>query len=638
MQSRFRTSLGKSDDKTEEEIDLEEPLSFDPYPIDDMTIDPISKAAMSTRPKSTANQTHYPKTVAGRTTYVARPKSIGRYKIIEELGRGAMACVYKAYDPEIDRFLAVKVLREELANDNEYRKGFIHEAKLAGQLAHPGIVTVYDVGVAEDKPYIAMELLDGVPLDELIKKRGRLSVHFSISILVQLTRALHYAHQQGVTHRDIKPGNIICLADNKTVKLTDFGIAQLDDSLAASGKNQEKVLGTPEYMAPEQILGYKLDARSDLYSLGTLVYTIVTGKTPFNADDYGELFRQIVKDKPPTMKIDDVKLPDELQDIVRKLLQKQPEKRYQSASQLMKDIRELLNILETTAKEQSRPGFVSLRLRWTLMMAGLVTVTMLIGLVVVYYQQFLAMRGMATDYGYSTSKLIAFEVAEPVLLNDKTALDAIVSDLKRTQEIELISIRDANDIVLASTADGEVGQTTKRYGHGELIDQRGSATVYSRQQADDQRVFDIDSPITFQDKTIGRVLITISADSLVRSAKVTLGIMIVLMLVTLIAVFSMTLAFARQISAQSKRLALALERMRRGQFNRRLTVDKNDEFGRISIAFNQMAESLEKRFDRTKHRVSGDTEKLLVTRPDGTEAKATDGDESTVVLTKRPHP
>lgn len=623
MQSRFKTTLGKP-------VDL---------PEDDQDRAAGSRNGASRISSSGKNSGAHQSSVqtGGQSVAkpVARPKSIGRYKIIDELGRGAMAYVYKAYDPEIDRFLAVKVLREELANDDDYRKGFIHEAKLAGQLAHPGIVTVYDVGVADDKPYIAMELLDGTPMDELLKKRGRLPVNFVISILVQLTRALHYAHKQGVIHRDIKPGNIICMADNKSVKITDFGIAQLDDSLASVGKAQEKVLGTPEYMSPEQVLGQPLDARSDLYSLGTLIYTMLSGRTPFRADDYGELFRQIIKDKPEDISIDGLTIPDELQDIVRKLLQKQPDKRYQNATQLMRDIRELLEVLESQAKEQARPGFVSLRLRWTLGMAGLVTVTMLIGLFIVYYQQFSSMRNMAIDYGYSTSRLIAFEVAEPLLLRDQVALEAIVNDLKRNQDIEKVSIRDANGIILASTQNEQVNQQYQLSTGAELIDQSQGSVIYSRQVTDDHRVFEIDSAIAYQDKELGRVNVTVSADNLVHSAKLTLVIMIALMIVTLIAVFSMTLAFARQISAQSKKISLALERVRRGQFNRRLTVDRNDEFGQIAYSFNQMTEALERRYEKVASRISGDTEKLLVSKPSGKQIKASDADDSTVIIKKQ---
>ncbi len=628
MQSRFKTSLGEPvSDVVGEEVILSD------------EIDVSERSEQSVKPKPSSPPPVRSNHRAAKSSSVAkpasRPKNIGRYKVIEELGRGAMAYVYKAYDPEIDRFLAVKVLREELANDEDYRSGFIHEAKLAGQLAHPGIVTVYDVGVADDKPYIAMELLDGIPMDELLKKRTRLPTNFVISILVQLTRALHYAHKQGVIHRDIKPGNIICLADNKTVKLTDFGIAQLDESLASVGKTQEKVLGTPEYMAPEQVLGQKLDARSDLYSLGTLLHTMLTGLTPFRADDYGELFRQIIKDKAPDLSVEGVTFPDELQDIVRKLLAKQPDKRYQNATELMRDIREMLEVLESNAKDQAKPGFVSLRLKWTLGMAGMVAITMLIGLVVVYYQQYHSMRNLAVDYGYSTSRLLAFEIAEPMLIQDHIAIEAIIDDLKKNKDLEYVSIRDSAGRIIASTLPKEIHQIFKPFANGELLDQSGGAKIFTREVTPEHRVLDIDSTITYQNKMLGSIWISVSADKLVQSTKLTLLIMIVLMMVTLIAVFSMTLAFARQISGQSKKLTMALERVRRGQFNRRLSVDRKDEFGQLSFTFNKMTEALEKRFENSNNRISGDTDQFLVTKPTGQELSAADKDDSTVILEKK---
>ncbi|MEE4245846.1 MAG: protein kinase [Kangiellaceae bacterium] len=619
MQSRFKTSLGAS-------IDGDNSAASKNPDDDNEIILSDSEVASSNQASVASSKSHYVDRRANR------PKSIGRYKIIDELGRGAMAYVYKAYDPEIDRFLAVKVLREELANDEDYRKGFIHEAKLAGQLAHPGIVTVYDVGVADDKPYIAMELLDGIPLDELLKKRIRFSINFVISILVQLTRALHYAHKSGVVHRDIKPGNIICLSDNKTVKITDFGIAQLDDSLAQTGKTQEKVLGTPEYMAPEQVLGQKLDARSDLYSLGTLLYTMLTGAPPFRADDYGELFRQIIKDKPADMVVEGVTFPDELQDIVRKLLQKQPDKRYQHSAELMRDVRELLEALERQGKENSKPGFVSLRLRWTLTMATIVAITMCIGLFIVYFQQFTSMRNMAVDYGYSTSRLVAFETAESLLLADGVTLEAIINDLSRNKDLEYISIRDRKNVVIASTNASEVGKAFVEPTYQEVIDQSNDDMITQRDVTTEHTVFDIDSGVSYQGKAIGRIRVSLSADALVQSSKLTLVIMIGLMIVILIAVFSMTLAFARQISQQTSKLALALERIKRGQFNRRLSAERNDEFGRISYVFNDMASSLEKRFEQSSEVLSGDTEKFLITKPTGKQISAGDEDDSTVIL------
>nr|WP_256489815.1 serine/threonine-protein kinase [Pleionea sp. CnH1-48] len=615
--------MGKPDDESPE-IPEENPAA--------------KKAAPEPKPSSNSTATKAP-AKKKRSNYAhdrrkARPKNIGRYKILEELGRGAMAYVYKAYDPEIDRFLAVKVLREELANDDDYRSGFLREAKLAGQLAHPGIVTVYDVGVADDKPYIAMELLDGIPLDKLLKKRSQLPLPFVVSIVIQIARALHYAHKQGVIHRDIKPGNIMCLADHKTFKITDFGIAQLDDSLSPKGKTPDKVLGTPEYMAPEQVLGQQADARSDLYALGILIFAMLTGSTPFRADDFGELFRQIVKDKAPSLNITGVHFPDEIQDIVRKLLQKQPDKRYQSAALLMRDLRDLVEVMERDDKENRRPGFVSLRIKWTLMMASLVASTMFVGLLVVYFQQYMAMRNMALDYGYSISRMIAFEVAEPLLLDDQVALETIVKDLKSNQEVEYVSIRNHENKIIASTSGNEKNKNFAAFPNAEVYDKSGAATFYSREISSDHQVFDIDSAITYQNRHLGNVWVTVSADKLVRSSKITLVIMIVLMIVTLIAVFSMTLAFARQISKQSKRIVMALDRVRNGQFNRRLTVEKNDEFGRINYTFNLMAETLEKRYEKSASRLSGDTENLRVKTMSGIDADVNDDDDATVVLEK----
>jgi serine/threonine-protein kinase len=210
-----------------------------------------------------------------------------------------------------------------------------------------------------------------------------------------------------------------------------------------------------------------------------------------------------------------------------------------------------------------------------------------------------------------------------------------VDDLKRTQDIEQVSIRDAQGVILASTQPEHLGQSYQLSGDSELIDQTQGAMIYSRQVTEDHRVFEIDSPITYQDKVIGRVNVTVSADNLVQSSKITLVIMIVLMMVTLIAVFTMTLAFARQISAQSKKISLALERIRRGQFNRRLTVERNDEFGQIAYSFNQMAEALERRYEKMANRISGDTEKLQVTQPGGRKIQQCSGDDSTVIIKKQ---
>ncbi|MGB0496553.1 MAG: serine/threonine protein kinase, partial [Kangiellaceae bacterium] len=220
-----------------------------------------------------------PRKKASKKEFI-KPRILGRYRILEEVGRGSTAFVYRAFDPQLDRFLAIKMLRPHLAQNKSFREAFVRESRLAAQLSHPNIVTIYDVGITDDIPYIAMEILEGITLEEILKSKNKLDLKTALNITGQMTLALDYAHQQGLVHKDIKPANILILRDKKTAKLTDFGIAQAIDNFNegnnANSKNQgkvrrNKVIGTPEYMSPEQVVGHALDHRTDLYSTGVLL-------------------------------------------------------------------------------------------------------------------------------------------------------------------------------------------------------------------------------------------------------------------------------------------------------------------------------------------------------------------------------
>ncbi len=198
-------------------------------------------------------------------------EKLGRYQLIEIIGEGAMARVYKAYDPEINRGIAVKLLKTQLAADANYRARFLREAKGAGILSHPNIVTIYDVGVDDDRPYIAEELVEGMTLADLMRSGKELSTQEIVEIGIQLARALDYAHRRGIIHRDVKPGNIMLVANTTQVKVADFGICRIDKGDSAELTQATAlgdVIGTPNYMSPEQVMGQKVDARSDLYSVG----------------------------------------------------------------------------------------------------------------------------------------------------------------------------------------------------------------------------------------------------------------------------------------------------------------------------------------------------------------------------------
>ena len=270
--------------------------------------------------------------------------TLGRYEILRELGQGAMGTVYLGRDPSINREVAVKTINytdieaEEL---NDVKLRFFREAEAAGQLSHPNIVTIYDVGEEHDMAYIAMELLRGKDLTHYCRKEKLLKVRHVLNIIQQVAQALEYAHSQEVVHRDIKPANII-LQHDRQVKVADFGIARV---MSASRTQTGVIFGTPNYMSPEQVAGKKVDGRSDLFSMGIVFYELLTGKRPFNGDSMTELLYAVSKAEyvPPTEI--DPKTPPCCAQIIDRLLAKGVSKRYQSASQVIKDVQQCLTHL-----------------------------------------------------------------------------------------------------------------------------------------------------------------------------------------------------------------------------------------------------------------------------------------------------
>jgi eukaryotic-like serine/threonine-protein kinase len=267
-----------------------------------------------------------------------QPK-LGRYLIQSELGRGAMGVVYKATDTVLERTVAVKTVNMALEKDgvDRYEARFYQEARAAGSLNHPNIVTVYDVGKAGDVAYMAMEFIDGAELRTLIGEDRPLPVSQAVSIATQVAEGLAYAHQHGVVHRDIKPANIM-VAPGSPVKITDFGIARMRASgdLTQTGM----MLGSPKYMSPEQVIGKRADHRSDIFSLGVILYEMLTGRAPFNGDNVTALMYQIVNFAPPAPSVVNDTVPELADYIVAKMLSKALEERYQGAQDVARDLRE----------------------------------------------------------------------------------------------------------------------------------------------------------------------------------------------------------------------------------------------------------------------------------------------------------
>jgi eukaryotic-like serine/threonine-protein kinase len=276
---------------------------------------------------------------------------LGRYQVEKELGKGAMGVVYLGKDPKIGRVVAIKTMA--LANEFEgeelvdARERFFREAETAGRLQHQNIVTIFDAGEEHDLAYIAMEFLKGKDLVDNCKDGHLLPMPKVVSIVSRVAQALAYAHKQNVVHRDIKPANIMYELESDTVKVTDFGIARITDS---SKTKTGLVLGTPSFMSPEQIAGKKVDGRSDLYSLGVMLYQMLTGVLPFRGDSMAELMYKIANEEAPDIRIVRRDIPDALADVVALALSKRSETRYQDGDALAAD----LNALFTTGASAVR--------------------------------------------------------------------------------------------------------------------------------------------------------------------------------------------------------------------------------------------------------------------------------------------
>ena len=263
---------------------------------------------------------------------------LGRYEILGELGQGAMGVVYKAKDPLIDRVVAIKTINLGLALDEkeEYEGRFYQEAKAAGRLNHPNIVTIYDVGKSADVAYIAMEFLQGRELRDIMNDGGRLPVDQVLDIVAQVALALAYAHEHEIVHRDVKPSNIMVVRDGH-VKITDFGIARMASSAVRTQTGM--VLGSPKYMSPEQVMGKNIDQRSDIFSLGVMLYEMLTGQAPFNGENVNAIMYQTLNAAPPPPNQLNPAVPEMLNFIVAKALAKSVDDRYQNAKDFAVDLR-----------------------------------------------------------------------------------------------------------------------------------------------------------------------------------------------------------------------------------------------------------------------------------------------------------
>jgi serine/threonine-protein kinase len=278
---------------------------------------------------------------------MTEPWLLGRYEIVAELGKGAMGVVYRANDPMLNRMVAIKTINTEEAGHEgmaEYEARFYTEAKAAGGLNHPNIIIIYDIGKSGHLVYMAMEYIEGRELRELLAQGQPLAVVQAVDVAAQVAEGLAYAHQHQVVHRDIKPANIMITPQGRA-KIADFGIARMRSSETRTQTGV--ILGSPKYISPEQVVGKRADHRSDIFSLGIILYECLTGATPFNGEGLSALMYQITNHDPAPPSSANPQVPVMLDYIIAKVLAKSPEARYQSAADFSNDLRECKSQLET---------------------------------------------------------------------------------------------------------------------------------------------------------------------------------------------------------------------------------------------------------------------------------------------------
>ena len=289
---------------------------------------------------------------AGVAASEGEPRQIGRYQILNQVGRGGMGVVYRARDPVLDRDVAIKIMQVDFGADKDARGRFQQEARAAARLQHPNIVTIYEFGEQDGSPYLIMEFLGGDDLEELMRRDLPLSLERRLDIVAQLCDGLAFAHEQGVVHRDIKPGNVRVL-DDGSVKLLDFGIAFVQKSDGTSGTGT--FAGSPGYASPEQLSMEPVDARSDLFSVGVVAYELMAGRQPFGGNTTPALAYQVLNEEPPKLRAVAPKMPEALGRVISRALQKKPDQRWGSAKELGDAFRAVAREVETIPPVE-RPG------------------------------------------------------------------------------------------------------------------------------------------------------------------------------------------------------------------------------------------------------------------------------------------
>ena len=526
---------------------------------------------------------------------------LDRYRIEGKLGEGAMADVYRAHDPEIGRTVAIKVLKPEFASNADIGSRFLREARAAGALSHANIATIYDVGEADGIAYIAMELVDGRPLDRWIAANGRIPHERTLHLALQLAQALGYAHSMGIVHRDVKPSNILISEDGKTVKLLDFGVARMGDADPSALERTQvgQLVGTPRYMSPEQALGLPVDARSDLFSLGAVFYEMTTGKPAFPGGELAVLAIQIAQGKVTPIGEVTTDCPPGFRAVIDRLLAKKPEQRYADGTALAQ-------VLEREVNDTREGGAVSrgLSLRFKVPIAlFLVTALALAACVsVILHRQQQALETMAAATGNSIAAFItgnaAVTIAEnagmPSAQQDWTALQAFVTTAAQDDAMRGIVVADADGTIRASSNPQLIGRRYQSHDAEDAILEQPDRRVTNVSDADGGGMRFV-HPVNYAGVRFGTVDLVLKRDALNAALSTSKALFAGLSAAVMAVVLLIGYLSGAFVARPLRRLRKALDEMTAGDLTTRISHQRRDEVGEAFDAFNRAASSAEVR-------------------------------------------
>ena len=532
------------------------------------------------------------------------PRTVGAYRIHRRLGRGGMGTVYRALDPRNGREVAIKLLQPSLWEDAAARARFLREARAARSLTHPCIVAVQEVGEADGQPFLAMELVRGIALSRHLELHVQLPLRDVVSIGLQLAQALAYAHDRGVIHRDIKPGNILLLPDGRTIKVSDFGIAHIEDDVLDGGPGL--LVGTPQYMSPEQTRGEDVDGRSDLFSAGVVLYQMLAGERPFRGENLLALAQRIATEDPPPLVQRRPDVPPALRRAVERCLAKEPADRFASGHELAQVLSDVLAELELAERQSRQRRVWSLGLRWAAQLGLATALAFAVGAVIWSARLLDSQWQLAADHGQRSAQSLAAQLAPVALEGDWDTASVLLQHAAGVSGWRSVKVFDDQGVLRAGAGAGAAAGAVQPAvpGPSDVTAGRSSLPVGAAPARIDLatggQALLVRVPLLQQGKQLGQLELVADAEPWLTPWHRSLPGLAVLGAVVVAFASITAWALATRLGRQLRALADALDAQALGRWNavtQQLDGGRRDEVGLVHQSFDAMARSLWRRGD-----------------------------------------